>query len=680
MNEREIDSKIRDAFASVTPDIRASVLSDCKKTNGKVIKLNDMSKPEKKKAPVWRSIAAVAAALLILAAVPFVIKGFTGSSNKAVASVMIDVNPSIEMTVDRDERVIEAIPRNADGMALLDGMDLSGSKVSVAVNAIVGSLVRRGYLNELANSVLISVDGADASLCDRLREALALDVAELLGKNDFGFAVMSQTIEEDPSVAELAAEYGITVSKAQLITKLSALDPRYDLPSLAALSINELGLISEKKGVDSVETRGASSDLAYIGEDAALAIAYDRAGVDAADVHDLSVDMDLENGIMVYDVEFTANGTEYDVEIDAVTGEVTEFEAEPLETAKPTATPMPTAEPTDRPTSAPTAAPASYIGKNAARDIALTHAGVSSSEAYDIDVELDRENGKAHYDVEFKANGREYEYEIDAVTGEVLDWDSEPLETAKPTTTPKPTAAPVSYIGKKSAKQIAFAHAGVSEADAYDVEAELDRENGKAHYDVEFKANGREYEYEIDAVTGEVLDFESEPAATPKPAATSTPKPTEKPNSSSYIGRAAALEIALSDVGVSVDAVTMIEIEFKRENGKPVYEVEFTCGSTEYEYVIHAETGDIISRSSESNGGGSEPGGISLIGEVRAWEIALDRAGLTMSQISGKEIELDHDNGVYCYEIEFKSGRYEYEIKINAVTGAVMRFDREIDD
>ena len=51
-----------------------------------------------------------------------------------------------------------------------------------------------------------------------------------------------------------------------------------------------------------------------------------------------------------------------------------------------------------------------------------------------------------------------------------------------------------------------------------------------------------------------------------------------------------------------------------------------------------------------------------------------------MSQISDKDIELESDNGVQYYEIEFKCRGYEYEIRINAVSGAVMKFEKELDD
>lgn len=60
-----------------------------------------------------------------------------------------------------------------------------------------------------------------------------------------------------------------------------------------------------------------------------------------------------------------------------------------------------------------------------AKAAALTHAGVSESQAYDMDVELDDEDGRWVYEVEFKADGMEYEYVIDAYTSAVLEYDME---------------------------------------------------------------------------------------------------------------------------------------------------------------------------------------------------------------------------------------------------------------
>ena len=65
------------------------------------------------------------------------------------------------------------------------------------------------------------------------------------------------------------------------------------------------------------------------------------------------------------------------------------------------------------------------IGYAKAKSIALNHAGVSESKAYDMDVELDNEDGTFVYEVEFKSGGMEYSYEINAATGTILKHETE---------------------------------------------------------------------------------------------------------------------------------------------------------------------------------------------------------------------------------------------------------------
>lgn len=69
-----------------------------------------------------------------------------------------------------------------------------------------------------------------------------------------------------------------------------------------------------------------------------------------------------------------------------------------------------------------------------------------------------------------------------------------------------------------------------------------------------------------------------------------------------------------------------------------------------------------------------------LIGEDRAKQIALERAGLTANDVTFNRTELDRDDGVVKYEIEFRNGRTEYDVEIHAYDGRVLSFEKDIDD
>ena len=85
---------------------------------------------------------------------------------------------------------------------------------------------------------------------------------------------------------------------------------------------------------------------------------------------------------------------------------------------------------------------------------------------------------------------------------------TQPAATATPAPAKTPAAAEPISVDK--AKSIALSHAGVASADVRQIKCELDRDDGMTIYEVEFKAGGYEYDYEINAVTGTILKSEKE--------------------------------------------------------------------------------------------------------------------------------------------------------------------------
>ena len=122
------------------------------------------------------------------------------------------------------------------------------------------------------------------------------------------------------------------------------------------------------------------------------------------------------------------------------------------------------------------------------------------------------------YDVEFDYNGIEYDYDIDAVSGEIVKSDKDRDDDYRANSSQNDAAANSNQdnsaannsanqkkISSSEAKSIAFKHAGVSSSNVRDLSCELDKENGKLIYEVDFDCSGYEYEYDIDAVSGKIL-------------------------------------------------------------------------------------------------------------------------------------------------------------------------------
>ena len=222
-----------------------------------------------------------------------------------------------------------------------------------------------------------------------------------------------------------------------------------------------------------------------------------------------------------------------------------------------------------------------------------------------------------------------------------------------------------SYIGESRAKEIALNHAGISASDATFLRVQKDWDNGRMEYEVEFWSGTTEYDYDIDALTGEIRSYDRDIEGYNIPTQT---------QSGTDIGQAKAESIALSDAGVSKSDTVFLQTWRDWDDGRVIYEVEFFAGSREYDYEIDAYTGAILSKDYDAEYYTPAQSG-SYIGEARAKEIALSRAGVSADNASFVKCKLDIDDGRAVYEIEFRSGWVEYEAEIDAHTGAIVDWD-----
>ena len=142
---------------------------------------------------------------------------------------------------------------------------------------------------------------------------------------------------------------------------------------------------------------------------------------------------------------------------------------------------------------------------DSAKAIALADAGLTEAEVTFTKEKLDWDNGLAVYDIEFYTADREYEYEINAATGAIMERNEEAFQNPG-----NYSGGTDSLIGEDKAKETAAAHAGFSTAEVFFTKVKLEEEYGRMEYEIEFYKDRVEYEVTIDAVSGTVLEYESE--------------------------------------------------------------------------------------------------------------------------------------------------------------------------
>ena len=149
---------------------------------------------------------------------------------------------------------------------------------------------------------------------------------------------------------------------------------------------------------------------------------------------------------------------------------------------------------------------AKKISADKAKKIALGDAKLAEKDVTFVKAELEFENNRLVYDVEFYSGNVEYDYDIDAVSGAIVSSDRDIENYSIPAQ--QTTVAPAADIGVEKAKEIALAHAGVGAARF--TKAKIDYENGVKVYEIEFKVGNMEYEYDINVVNGAIVSSSAE--------------------------------------------------------------------------------------------------------------------------------------------------------------------------
>lgn len=443
MNSKQLEEKILSAFTSSVPDIFPSIASDAEAQKGKVIIMN-----EKKKN--FKPLVAIAACFIFLCAGLFVGIKYAGNA-KSVTTVSLDVNPSIEIKINSKNVVTDVDTLNKDAEKVLGDMDLEGSKIDVAINAVIGSMLRNGYLSEISNSVLVSVAGGDSAKNAQLQSEITKWINDTLKIGNIDAAVISQEITSNSDLQSLADKANVSLGKAQLVMAIVKADPTKKFDELITLPINDLYLIIEE-----LEDKGIIDD-------------------ETEDILEDKADNELSSAVAVTNESTSENPTKSQQNNVTVPGI----------------------------THSGTASEKAYISRSKALKIALSAANLTKSQLTHCEIDLDFEDGKMVYDVELKVGYKEYDLEIDAVTGEILKKEF-PDNSTNLTDNSK-------FISKDEATAIALKAAGISAENAKQLKAELDRsDSGTYKYEVDFKYGIYEYEYDIDAVTGKIIKSEKE--------------------------------------------------------------------------------------------------------------------------------------------------------------------------
>lgn len=192
------------------------------------------------------------------------------------------------------------------------------------------------------------------------------------------------------------------------------------------------------------------------------------------------------------------------------------------------------------------------------------------------------------------------------------------------------------------------------------IEVDTDMENGQLVYEVELYKGGKEYNLHYRASDGKLVKYEWE-----------IKNPPYTDQNKRNLSKQTIHKKALGQV----KHATIVSTTLKYDDGREEYKVRLKKGNKKYKLVYDSKSGKLLDYEWELTDTGSTSSS-KYIGAAKAKSIALKKVpGATVIKV-----EFDHDDGIAVYEVEMVKGRYEYEVKIDAKTGKILEFEKDIDD
>ena len=552
------------------------------------------SEANTKRKPGWAKLGTMAACLALVLCTGIAANAIR--SNATAGTFTMDDNPSVEYTIAKSGIVKNVRCLNSDAENALSDVALGKQSVETALTRTVAAYEACGYMENGEATVLISFDSRlDANA--ELKASLSAKIRKALEQTDaVGTLVFHSELTENAEVAKIAEEFHVSLGRADWI--LTAAN-KTGLPTdeVSRMSLDELLKFQEVSGISSV------SVSKFISLEEAKKIALKDAKLDelAQKIVFTREELSRNQGNPCYLLEFYTGTNQYFYQIDAKSGSII------------------------------------YAGKfitlSEAKKIALDDAGCKDKVSFTEETLVSGGIKTPYYRLVFADAKTQWTYRIDAVLGNVLEKQQKEIVTTD-------------FISLEEAKKIALKDAGLDEATQKIVftREELNRNQGKPCYLLEFYTGTNQYHYQIDAKTGSII------------------------YAGKFITLADAKKIALDDAGckdkVSFTEETLVSGGIKT----PYYRLVFADAKTQWTYRIDAVLGNVLEKQQK------EIVTTDFISLEEAKQIALKDAGLddaTQKIVFTRE-ELSRNSGKPCYILEFYTAKKQYSYKVDAKDGSIM--------
>lgn len=282
---------------------------------------------------VWKPLAAAAVFVLLIGG----IFGYR-ALDRSVCTVIVDINPSVTLTVNRLGRVKAMDTGNADADALLADIDPAGARAQDALDTLTDALTDADYLTDADNTLLVTVEGASAARAQKLGKAVYDAAQASAQQRQFSAAVLCQQAADSDQTRTDADAWQVSPGKAALAETIALQTQLDTAQALSALPVQDLLVLAETYEVtfdtaqpaqtpDTPAAPGKPDDSAApAGSEISISEALSRVlqelGISLPDIRDVNVQRVQVSGRDAYHITFTANGKPYSFYVDTHDGDL----------------------------------------------------------------------------------------------------------------------------------------------------------------------------------------------------------------------------------------------------------------------------------------------------------------------------------------------------------------------
>ncbi|BCN28925.1 anti-sigma-I factor RsgI family protein [Anaeromicropila herbilytica] len=163
--------------------------------------------------------------------------------------ITLDVNPSIQIVVNKKERVLSVKALNKDAKKVIDKVRLKTSNLDHVVDQLVTTMVSEHYIRRDKNVVMVSIENRNTKKADIIALSLDQVIQKNLSKKKITPQVIRQVFTKDKNASTLARKHNVSVGKLKLIQEILPYNETFTIDTLASKSVTELLALSKENSV-----------------------------------------------------------------------------------------------------------------------------------------------------------------------------------------------------------------------------------------------------------------------------------------------------------------------------------------------------------------------------------------------------------------------------------------------